>query len=167
MADKKRNVEATKGADVPGTAETMINPRRRRTLLAAIATGGMAASNDFPGRWSRPIIDSVVLPAHAQMSPAGEPSNTCTVTGEIIELRINGATGSATVPFTGTIGEIPPSSVTPTGSTGTARWFVSAIDINGSTTASGTFNGCVTISRGSSSYTIPLIHFLVDEGCFV
>jgi len=164
MADKKRNHAVTKGTGASGTAETMTNTRRRRTLLAAIATGGMVASNDFPGRWSRPIIDSVMLPAHAQMSPAEEPA--CTVTGEIIGVEFSGDTGggTGTTPFTGTIAEIPPSTVTPTGAAGTVRWFLAATDINGNTTASGTFNSCETISRGSSSYTFPLF-FLLDENC--
>jgi hypothetical protein len=164
MADNKRNDESTNGAVGSGTAETMTNPRRRRALLAVIATGGMVASNDFPSRWSRPVIDSVMLPAHAQISPV---ESTCTVTGEIIELQIAGATETATAPFTGTIGEIPPSSVAPTGTSGTARWYIGATDINGGTTVSGGANGCETISRGASSYTIPLTYLLIDEDCFI
>lgn len=170
MTDKKRNNEVTECTDAPGTAEARADTRRRRTLLAAISTGGMIASSDFPDRWSRPVIDSVMLPAHAQVSPGGQPgaASSCTVTAGIIGFQIEGETGGlGSVPFTGTIGEIPPSTVAPTGSTGTVRWFVAATDINGNTTASGGFNGCVTISRGSSSYTVPLDFFFIDEDCFI
>lgn len=41
--------------------------RERRKLLMVIGGGGMAAAV-LPGKWSKPIIDAVVLPAHAQTS---------------------------------------------------------------------------------------------------
>jgi len=51
----------------PVTPGTSPEPHRstRRTLLAA-AIGGAAVA--VPGHWRRPLIDSVILPAHAQTS---------------------------------------------------------------------------------------------------
>ena len=43
------------------------NRTDRRKLLAIIGVGGVAAVA-IPSRWSKPIIDSVILPAHAQTS---------------------------------------------------------------------------------------------------
>lgn len=42
----------------------------RRKLLKTIAAGGGAvvAGKSLPGSWSRPVVDSVMLPAHAQTS---------------------------------------------------------------------------------------------------
>ena len=40
----------------------------RRKLLALLSVGGVGAS--LPSRWTRPLIDAVVLPLHAQASPA-------------------------------------------------------------------------------------------------
>lgn len=45
-------------------------PGSRRHLLKSVTVGGgLAAIKGVPGTWSRPVIDSVVLPAHAQTSP--------------------------------------------------------------------------------------------------
>lgn len=44
---------------------------RRRFLRGAVGSGTMAAVA-LPGNWVRPVVDAVVLPAHAQTSP-GEP----------------------------------------------------------------------------------------------
>lgn len=43
-------------------------PRRR--LLKKLAAGGSAASlAALPGKWAKPVVASVILPAHAQTSP--------------------------------------------------------------------------------------------------
>ena len=44
----------------------------RRKLLKSIAAGSGAilAGKSLPESWSRPVVDSVMLPAHAQTSPA-------------------------------------------------------------------------------------------------
>ena len=43
----------------------------RRKLLKSIAagSGAIVAGKSLPESWSRPVIDSVMLPAHAQTSP--------------------------------------------------------------------------------------------------
>ena len=45
----------------------------RRKLLKTIAAGSGAviAGKSLPENWSRPVVDSVMLPAHAQTSPGG------------------------------------------------------------------------------------------------
>jgi len=44
----------------------------RRNLLKSIAAGGGAivAGKTLPEKWTAPVVDSVLLPAHAQTSPA-------------------------------------------------------------------------------------------------
>lgn len=42
-----------------------MSPGRRR-LLAALATGGVVGVNALPERWIKPVVDSVLLPGHAQ-----------------------------------------------------------------------------------------------------
>lgn len=44
----------------------------RRKLLKSIAAGSGAviAGKSLPETWSRPVVDSVILPSHAQTSPA-------------------------------------------------------------------------------------------------
>ena len=48
----------------------------RRKLLKSIAagSGAIVAGKSLPESWSRPVVDSVMLPAHAQTSPATPPS---------------------------------------------------------------------------------------------
>ena len=55
----------------------------RRKLLKSIAagSGAIVAGKSLPESWKRPVVDSVMLPAHAQTSP---PSTTfsCSVVGQ-------------------------------------------------------------------------------------
>ncbi len=52
-------------------------PDSRRRLLKLLGLGG-AAAVIMPERWSKPVIDSVILPAHAQGTGVddGDPENT-------------------------------------------------------------------------------------------
>ena len=137
---------------------------KRRTLLAAIAATGALASEGFPKKWSRPVIDSVVLPAHAQQSPF--QTVTCTVSETISGFRMEvfgTSTGTTvTLPFTGSEGEIPPSTQTPSASSALVRWFYTITANTGGGVFTTDGNTCRTVSRGVSSYTIPLI---VDTIC--
>lgn len=47
----------------------------RRGALKRLAAGGAAAGilAALPSRWTRPVVESVMLPAHAQTSEPGEP----------------------------------------------------------------------------------------------
>ena len=47
----------------------------RRKLLKSIAagSGAIVAGKSLPDSWSRPVVDSVMLPAHAQTSPVEPP----------------------------------------------------------------------------------------------
>ena len=48
----------------------------RRKLLKSIAAGSgvIVAGKSLPESWSRPVVDSVMLPAHAQTSPTPPPT---------------------------------------------------------------------------------------------
>ena len=54
---------------------------RRRALQILGLGGAVAATIALPGKWTRPIVESIVVPAHAQSSPrattttAGPPSD--------------------------------------------------------------------------------------------
>ena len=57
--------------------------KNRRKLLKSIAAGSgvVVAGKSLPDNWSRPVVDSVMLPAHAQTS--GSYSGSATVQGTI------------------------------------------------------------------------------------
>ena len=55
----------------------------RRKILKSIAagSGAIVAGKSLPESWSRPVVDSVLLPAHAQTSPSpSPPPSGCTTT---------------------------------------------------------------------------------------
>jgi hypothetical protein len=72
------------------------SPPSRRMLLRSLAVGGGAvvAGQSMPAQWARPVVDSVVLPAHAETSP-----------GETERERFVPAAGTVSVP--GEFGKAP------------------------------------------------------------
>jgi len=51
------------------------NPERRKVLKGGVVVGGAVVGSalTLPKKWTRPIVDAVVVPAHAAVSP-GVPS---------------------------------------------------------------------------------------------
>ena len=74
------------GADASAAEEAASRVQRRRTALKTISGGSvLAASGMLPDKWTRPVIQSVLLPAHAQMSPATPPPGCEGCTGVTID----------------------------------------------------------------------------------
>ena len=69
----------------------------RRNLLKSIAAGGGAivAGKTLPEKWTAPVVDSVLLPAHAQTSPAptttAAPCTPCLVAATYCEGQGDGS----------------------------------------------------------------------------
>ena len=58
-----------------------MSDKARRKLLKTIVSGGGAivAGKSLPESWTKPVVDSVMLPAHAETSPAEPtPPTPCT-----------------------------------------------------------------------------------------
>jgi hypothetical protein len=86
----------------------------RRKLLKSIAAGSGAviAGKSLPENWTRPVVDSVMLPAHAQTSCRDVTRNeTIGIIIEIIDdtvtITINDPTGDAGGPIESVIPDIP------------------------------------------------------------
>jgi hypothetical protein len=45
----------------------------RRRVLKILMGGGVTVAILIPSKWIKPIVESIVLPAHAQASPAKTP----------------------------------------------------------------------------------------------
>lgn len=61
--------------DKTGSSDATSSENRRDTLKTLISGAGMAVvgSQALPDRWLKPVVSSIVLPAHAQTSPT-EPA---------------------------------------------------------------------------------------------
>ena len=42
----------------------------RRRLLKVVTLGGIATTLALPSKWTKPIVKSVIVPAHAAASPS-------------------------------------------------------------------------------------------------
>lgn len=49
--------------------EKTTNSRRRLLKTALVGSGAVIAGKSLPENWSRPVVDAISLPAHAQTSP--------------------------------------------------------------------------------------------------
>ncbi len=48
-----------------------VQPEKRKTVRRLLTGGGIVTgAGAVGGRWTKPLVDSVLLPAHAQTSPA-------------------------------------------------------------------------------------------------
>ncbi|GJL82541.1 MAG: hypothetical protein DHS20C01_21750 [marine bacterium B5-7] len=68
--------------------EADLNKQRRRALVAAISAVGVSGATQLPKQWSRPVVDHVLLPAHAQTTTpvsTSEPACLISCTSGIIE----------------------------------------------------------------------------------
>ena len=48
---------------------------KRRAVLLSLLAGGMVGIKTLPERWTRPVVDHIVLPAHAQPLSECEPAD--------------------------------------------------------------------------------------------
>jgi len=69
-----------------------MSENKRRKLLKSIAagSGAIVAGKSLPENWTRPVVDSVMLPAHAQTTCSG----TLETTNTPIVIFISGVTGN-------------------------------------------------------------------------
>lgn len=83
------------------TGNDDLNSRGKRRLLKALSAGGVVATAPLlPTAWTKPVVNVVVLPAHAQMSPASQTiSATFTgfITGTPPECRVGAELANVTV----------------------------------------------------------------------
>lgn len=127
--------------------------KHRRKLLGVIAAGG-AAANLLPMKWSKPVVDSVLLPAHAEMSPGSLLSTfDCTVTGFLFNGSFSGSVFSPmTSSFSGNlVGDQPE--------------FTFAV-VTGSVSAVALFTGSAIASYTAfSSTSSQIAPFIFDSTC--
>ena len=73
--DRKANQARAKHHQEKEKGESI--SRSRRKALKTIAAGtAMAGTIALTGKWSKPVVDTIILPAHAQATNAIEPTTT-------------------------------------------------------------------------------------------
>ena len=95
---------------------------RRRVLKGGLAAGGIAASNAMPEKWSKPVINAILLPSHAMTTPITttvEPLQAeCEITG-LDQIGFVQGLQSATIAFTiSNTGAVPLTFVSASGAYG-------------------------------------------------
>lgn len=65
-----RDLPETGSEEIDTGAEQHKKARRRLMMTLAAGGGAFAAANVLPKEWTRPIVNSIVVPAHAQASLA-------------------------------------------------------------------------------------------------
>jgi len=98
-----------------------MNDTTRRRVLQILTVGGLTATILIPSRWIKPVVEAIVVPAHAQASPRAPLRGTTrtTGTGTTGTTRTTGTTTSTTVTTTPTTG----TSTTSTSTTSTSTTF--------------------------------------------
>lgn len=81
--DQKNDEENPRNVRDHGGGEDAGVEGRRKALQRLLVGGGIAgASTQMPDKWTKPLVDSVLVPAHAQTSitPSPTPSPTAVPT---------------------------------------------------------------------------------------
>ena len=104
MVEDKNKRSPLPDREVPGTGKTTIDPSRREVMKNIAAAGALAGALALSGKWSKPVVESIILPAHAQATNVNVPFPTTTIvqdnaTENIIYCQCNAA--SVTLPPTG------------------------------------------------------------------
>ena len=73
--EKKTTLSTREPRDNQGES---VNRSRRKALQTIAAGTAAAGALALTGKWSKPLVDTIILPAHAQATNAQEPTNTTT-----------------------------------------------------------------------------------------
>ena len=78
MSENKKNQTDvnTKSANETITPSSKKSMKRRKLVRTVATTGGVAATGFLGGAWVKPVVESVVLPAHAQTTGGGSRART-------------------------------------------------------------------------------------------
>jgi hypothetical protein len=73
---KKDRLNGAANGPETGNREDGMNLSRRRALKTIAAGGAIAGGLAMRGKWTRPVVDTILLPAHAQATNATAPVTT-------------------------------------------------------------------------------------------
>jgi hypothetical protein len=124
------------------------NTSRRAVLKKmTVGAGALAGLTALPNRWTRPITELIVLPAHAQTSQASlhDPCSTILVNGDTGSLNVAITVTGFVTPATANLATTIVATPVPVGAPVTAN-VVTEVD--------GTFSADITVTGGPGITTI-------------
>ena len=74
----KQQPEHSINLECRGKKETTVNQSRRKALKIIAAGTAAAGAMALTGKWSKPVVDTIILPAHAQATNGAAPVGTTT-----------------------------------------------------------------------------------------
>ena len=109
-AMRKRKVDDNNGFDNENRKQPMDQARRKalKTIVAGTAAAGVLAVSS---KWSKPVVNSVILPAHAQATNAQGPATETTTTAvptTISPLEEGGSEGGSATFWSGAVFTMQP-----------------------------------------------------------
>lgn len=134
--------------------ETMPNPQNkgRRTALRKllVGVGALTAYQVLPTKWTKPIIDQIVLPAHAGTSGVSlnDPCSVSLTKG-------TRSSSSVTVRVDGFV--TPPTANLATAIVATPAGAGSQVTVNTTTAADGTFGATITVPGGPGITAVGIV----------
>jgi len=91
----------SKNTDIKADTGKGVQGSRRRALKALVAGGALGSASLLPERWLKPVVESVVVPAHAQLSPSACTGGCFDLTGGLSgSLFVDTAAGQASLYLT-------------------------------------------------------------------
>ena len=116
MADDKwRDEQKSRDVRDEGAGEDASVEGRRKALQKLLVGGGIVgASTQLPDKWTKPLVDSVLVPAHAQTSVTPQPTPNPTPQPTAVPQPTPGPTPQPTALPQPTPGPTPQPTVTPT-----------------------------------------------------
>ena len=76
---KKQQPEHPAERECRGKTETTVSQSRRKALKTIAAGTAAAGAIALTGKWSKPVVDTIILPAHAQATNGAGPVGTTTL----------------------------------------------------------------------------------------
>ncbi len=154
----KRKVNKTEKQ--PSVKNSQPGRAQRRALLGAISTAGVVGAAKLPGQWTRPVVDHVLLPAHASTtedagsSPTGGTSSFITTVTSNCAVTCTSAIAiqeRQTGPWTGANSTLSSVWYTYLYTNGVSK----CVDAFGGMTSTGLNSGMTTYQLGSSASNFP------------
>ena len=67
-------MDTGKGNNKKEGSRTTAQPRRKLLKALVTGTGAVTAAKMMPDKWTKPVVGSMLMPAHAQASPSSDPT---------------------------------------------------------------------------------------------